>query len=55
MTKKDTKFGTDLFEALKEVCAHRRGEIALPTRVVDVISAKPVKGLLTSLAKNRAA
>ena len=31
---------------------HRRGEIALPTRVVDVISAQPVKAICTSLAKS---
>ena len=32
--------------------AHRRGEIALPTRVVDVISARRVKAIRTSLAKS---
>ena len=52
MSKKDTKFGTDLLEALTEVRAHRRGEIALPTRVVNVISAQRVKAIRTSLAKS---
>jgi putative transcriptional regulator len=52
MSKKDTKFGKELVEALKEVRAHRRGEIALPTRVVDVISAQRVKTIRTSLAKS---
>jgi putative transcriptional regulator len=52
MSKKDTKFGVELLEALKEVRAHRRGEIALPTRIVDVISAKRVKDIRTSLAKS---
>ena len=52
MTKKDTKFGSDLLSALKEVQAHRRGEIALPTRVVDVISAQRVKAIRTSLVKS---
>ena len=52
MSKKDTKFGIELLDALKEVRAHRRGEIALPTRIVDVISAKRVKAIRTSLAKS---
>jgi putative transcriptional regulator len=52
MSKKDTKFGNELLEALEEVRAHRRGEIALPSRVVDVISAKRVKSIRTSLAKS---
>jgi hypothetical protein len=51
MSKKDTKFGAELIEAFKEVRAHRRGEIALPTRIVDVISAQRVKAIRTSLAK----
>lgn len=52
MKKKDTKFGSDLLTALKEVRAHRRGEIALPARIVDVISAQRVKAIRTSLAKS---
>jgi hypothetical protein len=36
MSKKYTKFGLDLMEALKEVKAHRRGEIYLPTREMEV-------------------
>jgi putative transcriptional regulator len=52
MSKKDTKFGAELLEALKEVRAHRRGEIALSTRVVDVLSARRVKAIRTSLAKS---
>lgn len=52
MSKKDTKFGSDLIEALKEVRAHRRGEIALPSRNVDVISARRVKAIRTALAKS---
>jgi putative transcriptional regulator len=52
MAKKDTKFGKDLLAALKEVRAHRRGEIALPSRNVDVISAQRVKAIRTSLAKS---
>lgn len=50
MSKKNTKFGSDLIEALKEVRAHRRGEIALPSRKVDVLSAQRVKAIRTSLS-----
>ena len=52
MSKKDTKFGAELLGALQDVRAHRRGEIALPTRVVDVISAQRVKTIRTSLANS---
>ncbi len=52
MSKKDTKFGKDLMGALKEVRAHRRGEIALPARIVDTISARRVKAIRTALAKS---
>lgn len=52
MSKKDTKFGSDLIAALKEVRAHRRGETALPTRIVDSMSARRVKAIRTSLAKS---
>jgi putative transcriptional regulator len=52
MSKKDTKFGSDLIAALKEVRAHRQGETALPTRIVDSMSARRVKAIRTSLAKS---
>ena len=52
MSKKNTKFGSDLIEALKEVRAHRQGEIALPSRKVDVLSARRVKAIRTSLANS---
>lgn len=52
MSKKVTKFGSDLMQALKEVQAHRRGEIALPSRQIDVISARRVKAIRTTLAKS---
>ncbi len=52
MSKKDTSFGKDLKQALEEVRAHRRGEIALPTRHVDVLSARRVKAIRTALAKS---
>jgi putative transcriptional regulator len=50
--RKDTRFGADLMGALKQVRAHRNGEIALPTRHVDSLSAKRVKAIRTSLAKS---
>lgn len=52
MSKKDTSFGKDLKQALEEVRAHRRGEIALPTRQVDVLSARRVKAIRSALAKS---
>ena len=52
MSKKNTKFGSDLIQALKEVKAHRRGEIALPSRNFDVLSAQRVKSIRTALAKS---
>ncbi len=52
MAKKDTKFGKDLMAALQEVRAHRSGEIALPSRNIDVISAQRVKAIRTALAKS---
>lgn len=50
MTKRNTKFGSDLIAALQEISAHRRGEIALPSRRFDVISAMRVKAIRTALA-----
>jgi putative transcriptional regulator len=52
MSKKNTKFGADLMQALKEVQAHRRGEVALSSRKIDVISAQRVKAIRTTLAKS---
>jgi putative transcriptional regulator len=52
MSKKDTKFGSDLMRALQDVRAHRRGEIALPSRKIDVMSARRVKAIRTTLAKS---
>ena len=52
MTQKDTRFGTELKQALNEVKAHRRGEIALPSRHIDVLSARRVKTIRSTLAKS---
>jgi hypothetical protein len=40
MSKNDTKFGSDLMQALKEVQEYQRGEIYLPTRKMEVALAK---------------
>lgn len=42
MAKKDTTFGKDLMTSLHEVHAHRRGEIALPSRNSGVITVQRV-------------
>ena len=34
MSKRDTEFGRCLIAAMKEVAAHQRGEIVLPSRTV---------------------
>jgi putative transcriptional regulator len=52
MADKDTEFGAELIEALKEVRAHRRGEISLPTRIVDPMPAERVKEIRKSVAKS---
>lgn len=51
-TKRDTKFGSDLMAALLEVRAHQHGDVSLPTRLVDAISAKQVKAIRTAHAKS---
>ncbi len=48
---KRTKFGLELEEALKEALAHSRGEIALPTRIVEPIPAKRVKEIRKKVAR----
>jgi putative transcriptional regulator len=35
-TTKDTRFGRELIASMKEALAHARGEIALPSRTVNV-------------------
>ncbi len=49
---KDTDFGRDLIASMKEALAHKRGEIALPTRVVEPLSAARVKEIRKSVAKS---
>jgi hypothetical protein len=39
-TKLHTQFGRELIASLKEVLAHQRGEIPLPSRIVEPIATK---------------
>jgi putative transcriptional regulator len=52
MTDKDTDFGRDLIEAMKEVKAHRRGKLALPSKIVPSMSAERVKTIRKAVAKS---
>lgn len=51
-TKNRTDLGLDLEAALKEVAAHRRGEIALEGRVIEPMSAKRVKEIRKKVARS---
>ncbi len=44
MSDDDTQFGNDLIEAMQEVAAWKRGEIALETREVDPMPAERIRG-----------
>jgi putative transcriptional regulator len=48
----DTEFGRNLIAALKEVRAHRKGEIALPTREIAEMPAARVKQIRKSVASS---
>src|SRR3974390_1262192 len=52
VSKKDTDFGCDLIAAAKEALAHKRGEIALPTRVIEDMTATRVKEIRKKVAKS---
>src|ERR1051326_1511463 len=52
MAEKRTKFGRDVEQALREVVAHQKGKIALPSRVVTPIAPGRVKAIRKSLAKS---
>lgn len=52
MTKKDTQFGADLTEAMKEVVAWKRGEIALSVREVDPMPPERVRTIRKTAAKS---
>ena len=48
----DTDFGRDLIASVKEALAHKRGEIALPTRVIELMPAARVKEIRKKVAKS---
>lgn len=47
-----TEIGLEIEAGLREAIAHRRGEIALPTRLVDPMSAARVKAIRKAVAKS---
>ena len=51
-SKKDTAFGRELIAAAREALAHRQGKIALPTRIVEDMSAARVKEIRKKVAKS---
>ena len=54
VTNTDTAFGNDLIAALQEVRAHRRGEIALASKIFHPISPARVKEIRRGLTKSPA-
>jgi len=50
--KKQTKLGLELEAAMKEVVAHRRGKIALESRVIDPMTAGRIKEIRKKVAKS---
>lgn len=51
MTKR-TEVGLEIEAGLREAIAHRRGEIALPTRNVDPMPPERVKAIRKAVAKS---
>lgn len=51
MTKR-TEVGQEIEAGLREAIAHRRGEIALPTRNVDPMPPERVKAIRKAVAKS---
>lgn len=51
-TKLRTEFGAALVESLSEVAAWKRGEVALPVRVIPTMSAERVRTIRKSVAKS---
>lgn len=52
VSKVDTEFGRSLIGALEEVRAHLRGEIELPTRVVEFMPPERIKKIRKRVAKS---
>ena len=49
---KRTKLGLALEEGLREALAYKRGEIELPTRIIEPMAAARVKAIRKSVAKS---
>lgn len=52
MKKGRTKFGLALEEAMREVIAHQRGEIELPTYEIEVMPPERIKKIRKRVAKS---
>lgn len=52
MTEARTEFGRGIEAGLREAIAHRRGEIALATRIVNTMPAERVKAIRQAVAKS---
>lgn len=52
MTRSRTELGLDIEAGLREAIAHRRGELALESRRVEVMPASRVKAIRKSVAKS---
>ena len=52
VAKADTGFGRELIASLKEAAAHKRGEIALPVRIVEPMSPARVREIRKQVARN---
>ncbi len=52
VSKRDTGFGRDLIAAAREALAHKKGKIALPTRVIEDMPASRVKEIRKKVAKS---
>jgi putative transcriptional regulator len=50
MVEKRTRFGRALEQALREAAAHKRGEIALPSRIVNPMRPEEVRAIRKSVA-----
>ena len=50
--KKRSKLGIELEAAVREAIAHKRGEIALPSRVIDPMTPARVKQIRKKVAKS---
>lgn len=52
MAEDRTELGLEIEAGLREAIAHRRGEIALPTRLVQAMPAARVKAIRKSVARS---